>query len=336
MSATLGDVTAIAASLEEHTGATCDLVVDAPRPVPLSYDYVTTSPRGHRRARDAPRRGPTLYRALLAGMPHLRRHNRSPILASPARSSAKPSKTRQRDELLDGLWQDSQTSARMRRRRAPCRHVAALSSAGRALGAAGPVARHLRHRHARRRHQRAHPHRGAHRAHQSSMATRCVVCAPASSIRLPVAPAVRASTPRGMVIAEAPEHEIENAKLMAKAGDDPKNSVRLKGKKAPEGFVTWNKQTFERLIETQPETLKPRLRITHSMVISVVEQGGDARTRVTTSSRRACKLPRKRLSSRFAPTKSSPRSSIPASSFAPRCRPRPTPRLTPRRTSTMR
>lgn len=46
MSATLGDVPAIAASLEEHTGAACDLVVDAPRPVPLSYDYVTTSLEG--------------------------------------------------------------------------------------------------------------------------------------------------------------------------------------------------------------------------------------------------------------------------------------------------
>ena len=67
---------------------------------------------------------------------------------------------------------------------------------------------------------------------------------------------------------------------MAKAGDDPKKLRKIKKKKAPEGFVTWNKQTFERLIETQPETLKPRLRITHSMVISVVEQGGDARTRV--------------------------------------------------------
>ena len=67
---------------------------------------------------------------------------------------------------------------------------------------------------------------------------------------------------------------------MAKAGDDPKKLRKIKKKKAPEGFVTWNKQTFERLIETQPETLKPRLRITHSMVISVVEQGGDARARV--------------------------------------------------------
>lgn len=140
----------------------------------------------------------------------------------------------------------------------------------------------------------------------------------------------------GMVIAEAPEHEIENAKLMAKAGDDPKKLRKIKKKKAPEGFVTWNKQTFERLIETQPETLKPRLRITHSMVISVVEQGGNAVPAYTTSSRQACKRPRKRQSSRFAPTRSSPRSSTPASSCAPRCRSHPTPQPTPRPTSTMR
>ena len=84
-----------------------------------------------------------------------------------------------------------------------------------------------------------------------------------------------------MVIAEAPEYEIENAKLLLKAGDDPKKLRKIKKKKPPEGFVTWNEQTFQRLIETQPETLKPRLRITHSMVLSMVEQGGDARTRVS-------------------------------------------------------
>ena len=85
----------------------------------------------------------------------------------------------------------------------------------------------------------------------------------------------------GVVIAEAPEHEIENAKLLLKAGDDPKKLRKIKKKKPPEGFVTWNEQTFQRLIETQPETLKPRLRITHSMVLSMVEQGGDARARVS-------------------------------------------------------
>ena len=39
MSATLGDVTDIASALEERTGRPVDLVTDAPRPVPLSYDY---------------------------------------------------------------------------------------------------------------------------------------------------------------------------------------------------------------------------------------------------------------------------------------------------------
>ena len=50
----------------------------------------------------------------------------------------------------------------------------------------------------------------------------------------------------------------------------------MKRKAAPEGFVGWNKQTFERLIEAAPETLKPRMRITHAIVLAEVEQGGDA------------------------------------------------------------
>ena len=80
----------------------------------------------------------------------------------------------------------------------------------------------------------------------------------------------------GMVAALAPEHEIENHKAMLKAGDDPKKQRRVKKKQPPEGFVSWNKQTFEHLIEKPPEKLTPRMRITHSMVLSVVSRGGDA------------------------------------------------------------
>ena len=61
---------------------------------------------------------------------------------------------------------------------------------------------------------------------------------------------------------------------------DPKKMKRLKKKKPPEGFVTWNEATFTRLIESEPEMLKPRLRITHSVVLAEVEQGGDAWARV--------------------------------------------------------
>ena len=58
----------------------------------------------------------------------------------------------------------------------------------------------------------------------------------------------------GLVIAEAPEFEIENAKALAKAGNDPKKLKKVKRKKAPEGFVTWNENTFDKLIDAAPET----------------------------------------------------------------------------------
>ena len=84
----------------------------------------------------------------------------------------------------------------------------------------------------------------------------------------------------GLVIAEAPEFEIENAKALAKAGNDPRKLKKIKRKKAPEGFVTWNENTFDKLIDAAPETLVPHMKITHSMVLNEVEQGGDARYRI--------------------------------------------------------
>ena len=44
--------------------------------------------------------------------------------------------------------------------------------------------------------------------------------------------------------------------------------------------MTWNADTFDKLIDAAPETLVPHLRITHSMVLNEVAQGGDARRRV--------------------------------------------------------
>lgn len=84
----------------------------------------------------------------------------------------------------------------------------------------------------------------------------------------------------GVVIAEAPEHEIENHKAEVKAAGDPKKLKKIKKKRPPENFVNWNKDTFNKLIESVPEQLTPRMRITHSMVLAEVEQGGNARARV--------------------------------------------------------
>src|SRR5690606_5528064 len=80
----------------------------------------------------------------------------------------------------------------------------------------------------------------------------------------------------GTVVCQAPEHEAENARLVAKAGDDPKKLKKLVRKKAPEGFVSWGQPSFERLISAEPETLTSSMRVTHSMILNVIGRGGDA------------------------------------------------------------
>ena len=56
----------------------------------------------------------------------------------------------------------------------------------------------------------------------------------------------------GYVVVQAPDHTIENARLAAKAGDDPKKQRRIQKKKAPEGVVSWTEETFERLKNATP------------------------------------------------------------------------------------
>src|SRR6201996_412588 len=80
----------------------------------------------------------------------------------------------------------------------------------------------------------------------------------------------------GRVVVQAPEHVVENEKALAKAGDDPK--ARRKGvrKKPPEGFVSWGKPTFERLVAADPEPLTSSFKVTHAMVLNVIARPGDA------------------------------------------------------------
>jgi superfamily II RNA helicase len=80
----------------------------------------------------------------------------------------------------------------------------------------------------------------------------------------------------GTVVVQAPEHETENLKAVAKAGDDPKKKRKIVRKKAPEGFVSWGEPSFNRLVAAEPETLSSSLQISHSMVLNVIARGGDA------------------------------------------------------------
>jgi superfamily II RNA helicase len=79
----------------------------------------------------------------------------------------------------------------------------------------------------------------------------------------------------GSVVVQAPEHEVENARLLRKAGDDPKKLRRVQRKKAPDGFVSWSEKTFLRLASAEPEQLTSSFAVTHSMVLNVVARPGD-------------------------------------------------------------
>ncbi|UKY53983.1 DEAD/DEAH box helicase [Streptomyces inhibens] len=80
----------------------------------------------------------------------------------------------------------------------------------------------------------------------------------------------------GFVVAQAPEHVVENEKALAKAGDDPKKRRKVVRKKAPEGFINWGENTFEKLIASDPEPLTSRFRVTHAMLLSVIARPGNA------------------------------------------------------------
>ncbi|MEU2870921.1 DUF3516 domain-containing protein [Streptomyces olivoreticuli] len=80
----------------------------------------------------------------------------------------------------------------------------------------------------------------------------------------------------GFVVAQAPEHVVENEKALAKAGDDPKKRRKVVRKKAPEGFVNWGENTFEKLISSEPEQLTSRFRVTHAMLLAVIARPGNA------------------------------------------------------------
>jgi hypothetical protein len=78
---------------------------------------------------------------------------------------------------------------------------------------------------------------------------------------------------QGWVVAQAPEHVIENLKLAEKSARDGKKSVK---RQPPEkNFVNWDKNTYIRLIAAPPEKLTSRFQVTHGMLLNVLSRQGD-------------------------------------------------------------
>jgi len=74
----------------------------------------------------------------------------------------------------------------------------------------------------------------------------------------------------GWVVAQAPEHFIENLLLEQKKGG------KFVRRKPPDrNFVNWDKQTFARLIAAPPERLTSRFAVSHGMLLNVLSRNGD-------------------------------------------------------------
>ena len=87
---------------------------------------------------------------------------------------------------------------------------------------------------------------------------------------------------QGTVVAQAPEHVIENLKLSAKAAGGKKVVKR----QPPKGFVNWDRPTFERLQSSQPEPLQSRFEVAHGLLLNLLQSdnnfGGGGYRRLTT------------------------------------------------------
>jgi superfamily II RNA helicase len=81
---------------------------------------------------------------------------------------------------------------------------------------------------------------------------------------------------RGFVVCQAPEHVIENLRIDRKVEADPKRKRKLVKKKPPErGFVPWDEKTFRKLIDSPPETLESRFRVTHGMLLNLLQHDAE-------------------------------------------------------------
>ena len=84
---------------------------------------------------------------------------------------------------------------------------------------------------------------------------------------------------RGYVVAQAPEHVIENKRLeqsaQAAANEGKKKKV-VKKQPPNKGYVPWSEDTFKGLVDGVPEPLESSFQVTHGMLIELVQRRDNA------------------------------------------------------------
>jgi len=80
----------------------------------------------------------------------------------------------------------------------------------------------------------------------------------------------------GYVVAQAPEHVIENLKLEAKAAGNPNKKRGMVKRKPPEhGYVHWDEATFDKLRAAPPEPLTSSFSIAHNTLLNVLSRADE-------------------------------------------------------------
>ena len=80
---------------------------------------------------------------------------------------------------------------------------------------------------------------------------------------------------RGYVVAQAPEHVVENKRAGEKAAGDARKQRKLVKRRPPDGFVGWDIKTFEKLRTAPMETLVSRFEVTHGMLLLMLSRDAD-------------------------------------------------------------
>ncbi|MEZ5277300.1 MAG: DUF3516 domain-containing protein [Opitutaceae bacterium] len=80
---------------------------------------------------------------------------------------------------------------------------------------------------------------------------------------------------QGYVVVQAPEHVIENKRAEEKAANDPKKKRKLVKRRPPDGSVSWDSKTLEKLQTAEPEGLNSQFSVSHGMLLQVLSREGD-------------------------------------------------------------
>ncbi len=80
----------------------------------------------------------------------------------------------------------------------------------------------------------------------------------------------------GHVVVQAPEHVIENEKAKRKAEAKQNKRSKPQLRKPPPGTIVWNEQTFDKLVAGVPEPLESRMRVDNAMLVNVLSREEDA------------------------------------------------------------